>query len=126
MKLQEQLSRMKSMMGIIKENEATELIQDMVDEVLDSLRKYVEDSDDFEDLETMRVVNSIDKIQVTDFTTKNFEPNIHLVIYQNKDISNYDLVLEQMYSKFNTLIPNLLIQIDDVINSETGRSVYDY
>jgi hypothetical protein len=126
MKLQEQLSRMKSMMGIIKENEATELIQDMVDEVLDSLRKYVEDSDDFEDLETMRVVNSIDKIQVTDFTTKNFEPNIHLVIYQNKDITNYDLVLEQMYSKFNTLIPNLLIQIDDVINSETGRSVYDY
>jgi hypothetical protein len=117
---------MKSMMGIIKENEATELIQDMVDEVLDSLRKYVEDSDDFEDLETMRVVNSIDKIQVTDFTTKNFEPNIHLVIYQNKDISNYDLVLEQMYSKFNTLIPNLLIQIDDVINSETGQSVYDY
>ena len=126
MNLQEQLSRMKSMMGIIKENEATELIQDMVDEVLDSLRKYVEDSDDFEDLETMRVVNSIDKIQVTDFTTKNFEPNLHLVIYQNKDITNYDLVLEQMYSKFNTLIPNLLIQIDDVINSETGRSVYDY
>jgi hypothetical protein len=126
MNLQEQLSRMKSMMGIIKENEATELIQDMVDEVLESLRKYVEDSDDFEDLETMRVVNSIDKIQVTDFTTKNFEPNIHLVIYQNKDITNYDLVLEQMYSKFNTLIPNLLIQIDDVINSETGRSVYDY
>ncbi len=126
MKLQEQLSRMKSMMGIIKENEATELIQDMVDEVLDSLRKYVEDSDDFEDLEIMRVVNSIDKIQVTDFTTKNFEPNIHLVIYQNKDITNYDLVLEQMYSKFNTLIPNLLIQIDDVINSETGQSVYDY
>ena len=126
MNLQEQLSRMKSMMGIIKENEATELIQDMVDEVLDSLRKYVEDSDDFEDLETMRVVNSIDKIQVTDFTTKNFEPNIHLVIYQNKDISNYDLVMEQMYSKFNTLIPNLLIQIDDVINSETGQSVYDY
>ncbi len=126
MKLQEQLSRMKSMMGIIKENEATELIQDMVDEVLDSLRKYVEDSDDFEDLETMRVVNSIDKIQVTDFTTKNFEPNIHLVIYQNKDITNYDLVLEQMYSKFNTLIPNLLIQIDDVINSETGQSVYGF
>ena len=126
MKLQEQLSRMKSMMGIIKENEATELIQDMVDEVLDSLRKYVEDSDDFEDLETMRVVNSIDKIQVTDFTTKNFEPNIHLVIYQNKDISNYDLVMEQMYSKFNTLIPNLLIQIDDVINSETGQSVYGF
>ena len=126
MKLQEQLSRMKSMMGVIKENDATELIQDMVDEVLDSLRKYVEDSDNFEDLETMRVVNSIDKIQVTDFTTKNFEPNIHLVIYQNKDITNYDLVLEQMYSKFNTLIPNLLIQIDDVINSETGRSVYDY
>jgi hypothetical protein len=126
MKLQEQLSRMKSMMGVIKENDATELIQDMVDEVLDSLRKYVEDSDNFEDLETMRVVNSIDKIQVTDFTTKNFEPNIHLVIYQNKDITNYDLVLEQMYSKFNTLIPNLLIQIDDVINSETGQSVYDY
>ncbi len=126
MKLQEQLSRMKSMMGIIKENEATELIQDMVDEVLDSLRKYVENLDDFEDLETMRVVNSIDKIQVTDFTTKKFEPNIHLVIYQNKDITNYDLVLEQMYSKFNTLIPNLLIQIDDVINSETGQSVYDY
>ena len=126
MNLQEQLSRMKSMMGIIKENEATELIQDMVDEVLDSLRKYVEDSDNFEDLETMRVVNSIDKIQVTDFTTKKFEPNIHLVIYQNKDITNYDLVLEQMYSKFNTLIPNLLIQIDDVINSETGQSVYDY
>ena len=126
MNLQEQLSRMKSMMGIIKENEATELIQDMVDEVLDSLRKYVEDSDDFEDLETMRVVNSIDKIQVTDFTTKNFEPNIHLVIYQNKDITNYDLVLEQMYSKFNTLIPNLLIQIDDVINSKTGQSVYGF
>ena len=126
MNLQEQLSRMKSMMGIIKENEATELIQDMVDEVLESLRKYVEDSDDFEDLETMRVVNSIDKIQVTDFTTKKFEPNIHLVIYQNNDISNYDLVLEQMYSKFNTLIPNLLIQIDDVINSETGQSVYGF
>lgn len=126
MKLQEQLSRMKSMMGIIKENEATELIQDMVDEVLDSLRKYVEDSDNFEDLETMRVVNSIDKIQVTDFTTKKFEPNIHLVIYQNKDITNYDLVLEQMYSKFNTLIPNLLIQIDDVINSKTGQSVYGF
>jgi len=126
MKLQEQLSRMKSMMGIIKENDATELIQDMVDEVLESLRKYVENLDDFEDLETMRVVNSIDKIQVTDFTTKKFEPNIHLVIYQNKDITNYDLVLEQMYSKFNTLIPNLLIQIDDVINSETGQSVYGF
>ena len=126
MKLQEQLSRMKSMMGVIKENDATELIQDMVDEVLDSLRKYVEDSDNFEDLETMRVVNSIDKIQVTDFTANRFEPDIHIVIYQNNDITNYDMVVDELHSKFRDFIPNLSIQIDDVINSETGQSVYGY
>ena len=126
MKLQEQLSRIKSMMGIIKENEATELIQDMVDEVLDSLRKYVENLDDFEDLETMRVVNSIDKIQVTDFTTNRFEPDIHIVIYQNSDITNYDMVVDELHSKFRDFIPNLSIQIDDVINSETGQSVYEF
>jgi hypothetical protein len=124
MKLQEQISKMKSMMGIIKENEKTELIQDMVDEVLDSLRKYVEDSDNFEDLETIRVVKSIDKIQVTDITTNRFEYDIHIVIYQNNDITNYDVVIDEMYSKFKDFIPNLLIQIDDVINSETGESVY--
>ena len=111
-------------MGIIKENEKTELIQDMVDEVLDSLRKYVEDSDNFEDLETIRVVKSIDKIQVTDITTNRFEYDIHIVIYQNNDITNYDVVIDEMYSKFKDFIPNLLIQIDDVINSETGESVY--
>jgi hypothetical protein len=124
MKLQEQISKMKSMMGIIKENEKTELIQDMVDEVLDSLRKYVEDSDNFEDLETIRVVKSIDKIQVTDITTNRFEYDIHIVIYQNNDITNYDVVIDEMYSKFKDFIPNLLIQIDDVINSKTGESVY--
>jgi hypothetical protein len=126
MKLQEQLSRMKSMMGIIKENDATELIQDMVDEVLVSLRKYANDADDLEDITTIRVINSIDKIQVTEFTTNRFEPNIHIVIYQNKDIIDYDMVIDEIYSRLNNIIPNLSIQIDDVINSETGQSVYGY
>jgi hypothetical protein len=126
MKLQEQLSRMKSMMGIIKENEATELIQDMVDEVLESLRKYANDADDLEDITTIRVINSIDKIQVTEFTTNRFEPDIHIVIYQNSDITDYDMVVDELHSKFRDFIPNLSIQIDDVINSETGQSVYGY
>jgi hypothetical protein len=126
MKLQEQLSRMKSMMGIIKENEATELIQDMVDEVLDSLRKYANEADDLEDITTIRIINSIDKIQVTDFTTNRFEPDIHIVIYQNSDITNYDMVVDELHSKFRDFIPNLSIQIDDVINSETGQSVYEF
>ena len=126
MKLQEQLSRIKSMMGIIKENEATELIQDMVDEVLDSLRKYANEADDLEDITTIRIINSIDKIQVTDFTTNRFEPDIHIVIYQNSDITNYDMVVDELHSKFRDFIPNLSIQIDDVINSETGQSVYEF
>jgi hypothetical protein len=126
MKLQEQLSRMKSMMGVIKENDATELIQDMVDEVLDSLRKYANEADDLEDITTIRIINSIDKIQVTDFTTNRFEPDIHIVIYQNSDITNYDMVVDELHSKFRDFIPNLSIQIDDVINSETGQSVYEF
>jgi D-lyxose ketol-isomerase len=126
MKLQEQLSRMKSMMGIIKENDATELIQDMVDEVLESLRKYANDADDLEDITTIRVINSIDKIQVTDFTANKFEPDIHIVIYQNSDITDYDMVIDEIYSRLNNIIPNLSIQIDDIINSETGQSVYEF
>ena len=126
MKLQEQLSRMKSMMGVIKENDATELIQDMVDEVLDSLRKYANEADDLEDITTIRIINSIDKIQVTEFTTNRFEPDIHIVIYQNSDITNYDMVVDELHSKFRDFIPNLSIQIDDVINSETGQSVYEF
>jgi hypothetical protein len=126
MKLQEQLSRMKSMMGVIKENDATELIQDMVDEVLELLRKYANEADDLEDIITIRIINSIDKIQVTDFTTNRFEPDIHIVIYQNSDITNYDIVVDELHSKFRDFIPNLSIQIDDVINSETGQSVYEF
>lgn len=126
MKLQEQLSRIKSMMGVIKENDATELIQDMVDEVLESLRKYANDTDNLEDITTIRVINSIDKIQVTDFTANRFEPDIHIVIYQNSDITDYDMVADELHSKFRDFIPNLSIQIDDVINSETGQSVYEF
>jgi hypothetical protein len=117
---------MKSMMGVIKENDATELIQDMVDEVLELLRKYANEADDLEDIITIRIINSIDKIQVTDFTTNRFEPDIHIVIYQNSDITNYDIVVDELHSKFRDFIPNLSIQIDDVINSETGQSVYEF
>lgn len=126
MKLQEQISKIKSMMGIIKENETINIIQDMTDEVLMELKQYVNKLDDFEDIEYIRIINSIDKIQVSNFTSENYEPNIHIIIYQNKDITDYEVVLEQMYKKFNPLIPNLLIEIDDIINSETGESVYGF
>jgi hypothetical protein len=120
MNLQEQVSRIQSMMGVITEVDNDKLknfIQKRIDNTLTELREESEDWG-LGEMDGIDELNSIEKIEidrVVDFTRL----EIYVNIFVNSPRRDFDNVMSTINYEIQRYIPNSFVQVDDIIDNRT-------
>lgn len=116
MNLQENISRIQSMMGL--NESAIEIgIQKIIDSALEDLQDQA-----FEmglgEMDELDEINSVDKIKVTNFV-KNDVPVLYIDLYVNSDRRDYDNIIPSMEYEVEKYIGNIQIIVDNIIDTRT-------
>jgi hypothetical protein len=120
MNLQEQVSRIQSMMGVINEDKNYALkiyLQKLIDDTISELREESEDWG-LGEMDGIDELNSIEKIEidrVVDF--KRLE--IYVNIFVNSPRRDFDNVMSTINYEIQRYIPNSFVQVDDIIDNRT-------
>jgi hypothetical protein len=115
MNLQEQISRIHSMMGVIHEGKDDALkksIQKMIDKTLTELREESEDWDELDELD------SIERIEI-DRVVSYTRLVIYVNIFVNSQRRDFDYVMSTINYYVQRYIPNSFVQVDDIIDNRT-------
>jgi len=116
MNLQEQISRMKSMMGLINES-MIDYVQEFVDDTLHDIRVESEEwglgeMDDLDEIE------SIDKIVVNNIVNDDI-PKIYVDIYKNSNRYDFDKTIASITYGIQKYIPNVIVVLNKIIDERT-------
>jgi hypothetical protein len=120
MNLQEQVSRIQSMMGVINEDKNYALkiyLQKFIDDTISELREESEDWG-LGEMDGIDELNSIEKIEidrVVDFTRL----EIYVNIFVNSPRRDFDNVMSTINYEIQRYIPNSFVQVDDIIDNRT-------
>jgi len=120
MNLQEQISRIQSMMGVINEDKNYALkiyLQKLIDDTISELREESEDWG-LGEMDGIDELNSIEKIEidrVVDFTRL----EIYVNIFVNSPRRDFDNVMSTINYEIQRYIPNSFVQVDDIIDNRT-------
>jgi|LauGreDrversion4_2_1035121.scaffolds.fasta_scaffold426284_1 hypothetical protein len=120
MNLQEQVSRIQSMMGVINEDKNYALkiyLQKLIDDTISELREESEDWG-LGEMDGIDELNSIEKIEidrVVDFTRL----EIYVNIFVNSPRRDFDNVMSTINYEIQRYIPNSFVQVDDIIDNRT-------
>ena len=111
MNLQENISRIKKMMGL-NESNIERGLQIIIDS---SLQKLQDDTYDGFD-EEVNEINSVDEIKITNFV-KDKVSVLHVDLYVNSDREDFDNIIASMESELEKYIGNILIIVDNIIDT---------
>jgi len=120
MNLQEQISRIQSMMGVINEDKNYALkiyLQKLIDDTISELREESEDWG-LGEMDGIDELNSIEKIEidrVVDFTRL----EIYVNIFVNSPRRDFDNVMSTINYDVQRYLPNSFVQVDDIIDNRT-------
>lgn len=123
MKLNEQISRIKSVMGIT-ESKMGEGIQMLVNQSLQYL-KSLTDEMGLGEMDELEEIESVDEIKVTNVVTDN-EPIVYVDFYvnsQRRDFDNLILTIEYEVGKY---LPNVRVVVDNIIDNRTFGPGIDF
>jgi hypothetical protein len=118
MNLQEQISRIKEVMGVITEVDDDKLkkfIQKRINKIMAELREESEDWG-LGEMDELDELNSIEKIEV-DRIIRFTRMDIYVNIFVNSDREDFDNVMSTINYKIQQYIPNSFVQIDDIIDN---------
>jgi hypothetical protein len=114
MNLQENISRIKKMMGITESN-----IEGGLQIIIDSSLQKLQD-DTFEmglgEMDELNEINSVDEIKITNFVKDNVSV-LHVDLYVNSDREDFDNIIASMESELEKYIGNILIIVDNIIDT---------
>ena len=114
MNLQENISRIKKMMGITESN-----IEGGLQIIIDSSLQKLQD-DTFEmglgEMDELNEINSVDEIKITNFV-KDKVSVLHFDLYVNSDRENFDNIIASMEYELEKYIGNILIIVDNIIDT---------
>lgn len=114
MNLQENISRIKKMMGITESN-----IEGGLQIIIDSSLQKLQD-DTFEmglgEMDELNEINSVDEIKITNFV-KDKVSVLHVDLYVNSDRENFDNIIASMEHELEKYIGNILIIVDNIIDT---------
>jgi hypothetical protein len=114
MNLQENISRIKKMMGITESN-----IEKGIQLIIDSSLQKLQD-DTFEmglgEMDELDEINSVDEIKITNFV-KDKVSVLHVDLYVNSDRENFDNIIASMEYELEKYIGNILIIVDNIIDT---------
>jgi hypothetical protein len=114
--LQENISRIQSMMGL-NESAIEKGIQKIIDGTLQKLQ-----DDTFEmglgEMDELDEINSVDKIKVTNFVWDEV-PVLNVDLYVNSDREDFDNIIAAMEYDVEKYIANSQIIVDNIIDTRT-------
>ena len=114
MNLQENISRIKKMMGLNESN-----IEGGLQIIIDSSLQKLQD-DTFEmglgEMDELNEINSVDEIKITNFV-KDKVSVLHVDLYVNSDREDFDNIIASMESELEKYIGNILIIVDNIIDT---------
>jgi len=120
MNLQEQISRIQSMMGVIHEGKDDALkksIQKMIDKTLTRLREESEywGLGEMDELDELDSIERIEIDRVVNFTRL----VIYVNIFVNSPRRDFDNIMSTINYYVQRYIPNSFVQVDDIIDNRT-------
>jgi hypothetical protein len=114
MNLQENISKIKKMMGITESN-----IEGGLQIIIDSSLQKLQD-DTFEmglgEMDELNEINSVDEIKITNFVKDNVSV-LHVDLYVNSDRETFDNIIASMEYELEKYIGNILIIVDNIIDT---------
>ena len=114
MNLQENISKIKKMMGITESN-----IEGGLQIIIDSsLQKLQDDTSEMGlgEMDELNEINSVDEIKITNFV-KDKVSVLHVDLYVNSDREDFDNIIASMESELEKYIGNILIIVDNIIDT---------
>ncbi len=127
MNLQEQISRIQSMMGVVNEGKDDALkksIQKVIDNTITELREESEDwgLGEMDELDELNSIERIEIDRVVDFTRM----VIYVNIFVNSQRRDFDNVMSTINYQIQRYIPNSFVQVDDIIDNRTFGPGIDF
>ena len=127
MNLQEEVSRIKEVMGINESSERlARTIQELIDKAFQEYMDYLNDDDDdedsgFFDLSTIDFIHrleSLEKVQVDDIEREGDKLKVYVNIHTNGDYENFGFIAREIEHNLKRFIPNISLVIRKVIRPE--------
>jgi len=123
MKLNEQISRIKSVMGIT-ESKMGEGIQMLVNQSLQYL-KSLTDEMGLGEMDDLEEIESVDEIKVTNVVIDN-EPIVYVDFYVNSQRRDFDNIILTIEYEVGKYLPNVRVVVDNIIDNRTFGPGIDF
>jgi hypothetical protein len=117
MNLQEQISRIQEVMGVINESKIIDFLQKKINNTIEQIR---EDSEDWGlgEMYGLDEIQSIEKIEIDRFV--NFtRPVIYVNIFVNSQRRDFDIVMSEINYQIQRFLPSSFVQVNEIIDTRT-------
>jgi hypothetical protein len=117
MNLQEQISRIQEVMGVINESKIIDFLQKKINNTIEQIR---EDSENWGlgEMDGLDEIQSIEKIEIDRFV--NFtRPVIYVNIFVNSQRRDFDNVMSEINYHIQKLLPSSFVQVNEIIDTRT-------
>jgi hypothetical protein len=117
MNLQEQISRIQEVMGVINESKIVDFLQKKINNTIEQIR---EDSEDWGlgEMDGLNEIQSIEKIEIDRFV--NFtRPIIYVNIFVNSQRRDFDNVMSEINYQIQRFLPSSFVQVNEIIDTRT-------
>jgi hypothetical protein len=117
MNLQEQISRIQEVMGVINESKIVDFLQKKINNTIEQIR---EDSENWGlgEMDGLDEIQSIEKIEIDRFV--NFtRPVIYVNIFVNSQRRDFDNVMSEINYHIQKLLPSSFVQVNEIIDTRT-------
>jgi hypothetical protein len=124
MNLQEQISRIQEVMGVINESKIVDFLQKKINNTIEQIR---EDSEDWGlgEMDGLNEIQSIEKIEIDRFV--NFtRPVIYVNIFVNSQRRDFDNVMSEINYHIQKLLPSSFVQVNEIIDTRTFGPGIDF
>ena len=124
MKLQEQISRIQEVMGVINESKIVDFLQKKINNTIEQIR---EDSEDWGlgEMDGLNEIQSIEKIEIDRFV--NFtRPIIYVNIFVNSQRRDFDNVMSEINYQIQRFLPSSFVQVNEIIDTRTFGPGIDF
>jgi hypothetical protein len=124
MNLQEQISRIQEVMGVINESKIVDFLQKKINNTIEQIR---EDSENWGlgEMDGLDEIQSIEKIEIDRFV--NFtRPVIYVNIFVNSQRRDFDNVMSEINYHIQKLLPSSFVQVNEIIDTRTFGPGIDF
>jgi hypothetical protein len=124
MNLQEQISRIQEVMGVINESKIIDALQKRINVIIEQIRENSEDWG-LGEMDGLDEIQSIEKIEIDRFV--NFtRPVIYVNIFVNSQRRDFDNVMSEINYQIQKLLPSSFVQVNEIIDTRTFGPGIDF